>query len=719
MRNGRKIVAVTLGSILALVAEQAKAIEYGNIQVIQNDAGNAGTSVTITTPQASSGFSVPSGNRGDYDVTIGTTNADDVAGGILISSVRQNGRDNTAAGDSVGFQMATSSIEVSGGRYFIPVFASQQGGEFNIDIAAAYFPYADGWVGGLVRNSAGTNGGANNHLLGAPSLVLGTNVVDLGGGRTNVLLPDVDSRVDGIILVSHGKNEANFALSRPSPDGSSFQLAVHDNNVNGGALEQDPVAFVYIPKNTEGLVMGRISGGNDPSEGTEGGAGALMSKGDFTIRTTGIGRYQLEIAGQSPTSGVLMISPEGMDNGNVDNIVTYQANGAGWEIQTRDLNGTASSTPALQEINQPEAVFNFAFIPLVGAPTTPGAAQPAFDAGALVAGNVKVTEFTAGNNPGDNFALVIDGSRGLGTSENNRGDITMAWLGTSMKGADGVLLVTAREDFRNNLPTGGVSGVGLHTPYIGGGAGDEYIVGTTALDGSNPGEMNANFAVAFFPNASGYLTGHNIATSGGVATLTLPGVNSSTDGYLFVNAYGNDDNFATASSNGVGGWTVHVRDNSGGLETDNGGNNFSYGFIPKTTPNIILGSVSDGGVILDSVGAFTLTRSALGEYLLDIDGESPLTGMLLLTAVHGDIPAGGNSNDNYLTYFADGDRFVIRGYDAGDGAGAPQDTDFQFAFIRFGAAPQVTANGAIPEPGSLLMLGMGGLVLASRRRNHT
>jgi len=705
----RKIGTLTIGCITAMIAQQAKAIEYGNIQVVQNDAGNNASSVTITTPKATAGFSVPTGNRGDYDVTIGASNADDVAGGILITAVSQNGRNNNAFGDTTGFTMATSAVEVSGGRYFIPVHASKQGTEFNINVAAAYFPYADGWTGGISRVTV--NGGAITSLLSSPNLNLGTEFVDLGGGRANLFLPGVDARVDGIVLVNGGKNEDNFALSRPSADGTSFQLAIKDNGSNGSGLEQDPVAFVYIPKNTQGLVLGRVSGGGNPTTSAGGGSGAILSQGDFTIQTLGVGRYQLDIAGQTSTSGVLLISPEGMDNLNVDNIVTYQASGTGWEIQTRDLTGTASDVPGLETITNPEAAFNFVFLPFVGAPTNPGAALPAFNPTAVAAGNVKVTEFSSGNNPGDNFALVVEGSRGLGTSASNRGDNTMSWLGTSMKSADGVLLATAREDFRNNSATGGVSGIGMHTPWVSGG---EYLVATHALDGSNPGEMNANFAVAFFPTASGYAAGHNLTTTGGTATLSLSGVSSATDGLLFVNAFGNDDNFATANPNGAGGWTVQVRDNSGGLE----GDSYSYVFIPRSTPNMIMGAVSNGGIILDSVGAFTLQRSALGEYVLNVFGESPLTGMLFLTANHGDIPAGGNSSDNYLTYFADGDSFVIRGYDANGSQGARQDTDFSFAFIRFGAAPQATNNNAIPEPASLLMLGLAAMVLATRRRKQ-
>lgn len=73
----RKIAVLTVASITALIAQQAHAIEYGNIQVIQLNAGNnpanhpTDPGIIISTPQASSGFSVSSAsNRGDYKVSL-------------------------------------------------------------------------------------------------------------------------------------------------------------------------------------------------------------------------------------------------------------------------------------------------------------------------------------------------------------------------------------------------------------------------------------------------------------------------------------------------------------------------------------------------------------------------------------------------------------------------------------------------------------------------
>ena len=53
------------------------------IDVVQNDAGNNTTSVTVTTPLAMNDFRIRTGsNRGDYNVQIGPAATDDMTAGI-------------------------------------------------------------------------------------------------------------------------------------------------------------------------------------------------------------------------------------------------------------------------------------------------------------------------------------------------------------------------------------------------------------------------------------------------------------------------------------------------------------------------------------------------------------------------------------------------------------------------------------------------------------
>jgi len=138
------------------------------IDVVQNDTGNNATSVTVTAPVAMNDFRIRAGsNRGDYNVQIGPGLTDDVPGGILMTSISENGRDNGEATPAAGVvHYGTSMLDGSlAGGYFIPVadtslsgYSYSGGNEYNFDAAAAWFPYADGWLGGWARNAAGTNG---------------------------------------------------------------------------------------------------------------------------------------------------------------------------------------------------------------------------------------------------------------------------------------------------------------------------------------------------------------------------------------------------------------------------------------------------------------------------------------------------------------------------------------------------------------------------------
>ncbi|MGZ5566476.1 MAG: hypothetical protein ACXWKG_05640, partial [Limisphaerales bacterium] len=167
-------------------------ISAANIVVVQNDTNNTSASVTLSTAVSINDFRVINGtpsSRGDYFVQIGASATDDVTNGILITSIDQNGRDNGETGNLYGVNFGTSAIDSgastspgSSGQWWIPVFQAPQNAEYNFNVAAAYFPYSEGWLGGWLSNNKGTNGGANNHLIGNPLLQLGTNVIDLGGG---------------------------------------------------------------------------------------------------------------------------------------------------------------------------------------------------------------------------------------------------------------------------------------------------------------------------------------------------------------------------------------------------------------------------------------------------------------------------------------------------------------------------------------------------------
>ncbi|HVV01767.1 MAG TPA: autotransporter-associated beta strand repeat-containing protein, partial [Verrucomicrobiae bacterium] len=340
-------------------AQTSHHIAAANIQVVQNDTGNSTNSVTVSTSLSINDMRIRAGStRADYNVQIGPVSADDVTNGILIGSIDQNGRDNGEEDIFPGINYGTVAIDSgasgspgSSGEWWLPVFQVPSGQEYNFNVAAAWFPYSDGWYGGWLNNASGANSGANNQLIGNPNLVLGTHVVDQGGGKTKVDLRafGLDSRSNAVLLVVGGKNEANYALSATNSDGT-WTIFCHDDNKNGGSYEQDYVGFVCVPLTNHAVVSGKLMGDGS----------VAMSSQMINVAYWGVGTYHLSIPGVDPASGVLIISAEGGVGNNVDNIVSYQISGDGWDIQTRDL--TAGATPASQTLDGGTPVASFVFI---------------------------------------------------------------------------------------------------------------------------------------------------------------------------------------------------------------------------------------------------------------------------------------------------------------------------------------------------------------------
>ena len=350
--QGRKLLIEQVENRIVLDST-LHAIAAANIDVVQHDAGNDVTSVTVTAPYAFNEFQIRDGsNRGDYNIQIGSDAVDDPATGIVISSVRENGRDNSAAGDATtGVQYATVAIQGGGAGYYIPVFNSPSGAEFNINLASAFFSYAD-FYGGWGSNTS--NGAELTNFAGSSDLSLGTHLIDNANGTYTVDLRPlgIDSRTDGVLLVNGGKNEDNYALARAIDDGGdtdgTWLIYNHDNGSNGSSYERDGVAFVYVPLANKTVVSGKFLGD---------GSNALESR-PFSVAHTDTGSYRLTIPGYVPADGVLIISAEGGAGNNVDNVVSYEADGDGWLIQTRDITGMG-----LQNIGAADAVVSFAFIP--------------------------------------------------------------------------------------------------------------------------------------------------------------------------------------------------------------------------------------------------------------------------------------------------------------------------------------------------------------------
>jgi hypothetical protein len=198
------------------------------------------------------------------------------------------------------------------------------------------------------------------------------------------------------------------------------------------------------------------------------------------------------------------------------------------------------------------------------------------------------------------------------------------------------------------------------------------------------------------------------------ATVQLPGVNSASDGMLFVAATDADNasNIAAAFPN-AGGWTVSVREDNS--ETVDGGaaslvtgpgNAFQFLYVPYSAPGLIGGHVNGAnGSLINSAGNqdFALTRTGAGQYALSINGPGPAKlgeddGVLILS-VASSMPGNATFADRtFLSYefdSASGDFHIESRELTAVGASMPpsedqfgnvlslRDSNFYFAWISF------------------------------------
>ncbi|MEM9478777.1 MAG: right-handed parallel beta-helix repeat-containing protein [Verrucomicrobiota bacterium] len=355
-------------SVLAVTADADPPLAHGTLEVTQLNAANGtnGTSVTTKFSQGTTvGVTIDESrtNRGDYFLDFAA--ADDVDSGVMLTSVAQNGRDNSASGDPAGTFHPTSSIEVDGTEYFASIhrFDPPSGQvEFNINTSFAWFPFDD-WLAGHAQVS--TNGGPITSINASLGLTFSTapsssaNLVDNGNGIFDLdLVTEGGSSNDGILLVNGGKNEDNFALSEANSDGT-FTLYVHDNGVKGAVYEQDSIAFAYIPQSAAGLTpivaMGRVTSG--PASGA---VPTEIAGGNFTVNKLAVGRWVLTVPGHSPDTGTLLLSAEGGEANNVDNFVSSEYQGSNqWIIESRTIQSFGNNLEDGDKETEP--MFSFAF----------------------------------------------------------------------------------------------------------------------------------------------------------------------------------------------------------------------------------------------------------------------------------------------------------------------------------------------------------------------
>jgi hypothetical protein len=319
--------------------------------------------------------------------------------GGLLASVRHNGVNN---GDNLG----GAPVGVTHGvAYFITngqgwgfrqndgVFADGGNGssdlimgvagfdgekyEASFNVAAASFPYAEGWHGAWVN--AGSDGVATfsaSHPNIFPSSVMWT------GGSAHVTLRNVDSASDGMLFVapSNGSSQTKIAAATPRKGGWDVTVREDENDdISGASLTTDnQFQFLYIPYDTNSLIGGHVAG-HDGSMVNE------ASASRFSLTRKSDGAYALSVfnAGDqtklTEADGMLILSVASPMAGTTDladrSFLSYEydSNSGDFIIQSRELaeiDSVDSENQFGDWLTLRDSDFYFAFIDFKTPPTT-------------------------------------------------------------------------------------------------------------------------------------------------------------------------------------------------------------------------------------------------------------------------------------------------------------------------------------------------------------
>ncbi len=488
-------------------------LQFGNLNVAQTITGGVISTAVAADPGGTAGFTIGTANAGAYDLNFG--NASDTSAGVVIASVSQNGRDNRAVGEAYGLFYATTTTSKpdqagDAARYQLGVRRAAQGHKANMNVGFAYFPFSK-FLAGHATNSV--NNAAIDALVASPGIALGTQF--LNTSTKGVYTLDLNglggSSATGVLLVSGGKDEDNFALSGPNADGT-FTIVCHDNGANGAGGEADPVVFAYIPTSMVGtnnlVAIGRVNSD----------ASTDVAAGTFTVTKGGTGQWYLQIPGHSPATGTLLFSHERGVTNMPDNIASAQwdAANARWTVQSYDMSGD-TALPTLQNgATNAEDVFSFAFFSTaaINQPPTVTLTAPATATRLVQDDSVTLTADASDSDGTVAKVEFFDGATSLGSDTTEPYSLSVSALALGRH----TFLAKAADD-RDSLATSASSIVTVTPPA---GTGGLFFDGAAAhvTFGNNPAFGLASFTLEcwFRRDGSGLAASSG---SGGVSVYPL------------------------------------------------------------------------------------------------------------------------------------------------------------------------------------------------------
>jgi hypothetical protein len=310
----------------------------------------------VLVPQSTSpGITVTNRNRGDYELAVGG-NALKYQHGVLLSSIRQHERP-----DFVGKRATVEAGRNSFSNGNLTLSVMEAGNfldnEVNFNTSVAWFQFQARFQGAHVNSSGSVPAGASYGIF--PSQVTrqaaGRFEVNLGPNAAN----------NGMLFATGNNNNNTVVSTAPLANGMGWQVRVDDNATDIAVNGQDlhDWSFVYLRYDTQGLIGGNYDGIGNAN---------ITSVGNFSLNRLGTGQYELNVVGQTPDTGMLImqvnhLATEGSITAPADNILTYEASGTGsFLINSYDLPG----------IGFQDTKFSWAFIsfdnPLFPSPASSG-----------------------------------------------------------------------------------------------------------------------------------------------------------------------------------------------------------------------------------------------------------------------------------------------------------------------------------------------------------
>jgi hypothetical protein len=323
---------------------------YGPIKWTESRHNEGDIATLLGMNDAGPASDPPSGFVDNYQISTGPTThgwRTNYFLGVPLATVRVNGRDNGDTfdnGDPVGTFHGSAYFNnglAQGWSYNMRTGDYTNGGdgaadlvmgfvgppdEASFDVSTAFFPYRQGWVGGLID---GNQVGPDGEAFWQADEAYNKNVLPLeppvtwdssGEAKARVELSDGLGPDHGMLFVSSTDPDSSLSLVSAHPRDGGWDIASRqdsDDDPTGQTLNftasgnnDANFLFVYIPYTARNLVGGHI-------RGTDG--SAIEQRGDFSLtKSAGEGQFELTIPGKTESDGMLILSNAGLQPDTTD-----------------------------------------------------------------------------------------------------------------------------------------------------------------------------------------------------------------------------------------------------------------------------------------------------------------------------------------------------------------------------------------------------------------